>query len=254
MRALLIYPRFRESYWSFEKVMELINKRAMMPPLGLVTVAAILPQTWDMRLRDHNIEPITTADWEWAEIVLFSGMLVQKDDMRMLIAEARRRRIPSACGGPYATALPNELRAAGADYLVLDEGELTIPMWLEDTYRHYQTLGGADVHTNPDRRKKKAPKPRDPDAWRALLIVIWRQGVKRKTRFAFWQHLLWMARNNRGGLGSYLGLCSYIEHFLPYRELVKVQIQTQLAAYSERERQLQLAPSSALTSTPSSAQ
>ena len=112
MNALLIYPRFRESYWSFEKALELIKKRAMMPPLGLITVAAILPQDWDFRLRDHNIEPIADDDWAWADIVLFSGMLVQKADMQALIQEARRRRIPSVCGGPYATALPDELTEA----------------------------------------------------------------------------------------------------------------------------------------------
>jgi len=132
MNALLIYPRFRESYWSFEKALELIKKRAMMPPLGLITVAAILPQDWDFRLRDHNIEPIADDDWAWADIVLFSGMLVQKADMQALIQEARRRRIPSVCGGPYATALPEELIDAGADFLVLDEGEITIPLWLDD--------------------------------------------------------------------------------------------------------------------------
>jgi hypothetical protein len=69
----------------------------------------------------------------------------------------------------------------------------------------------------------------------ALLKVIWRQGVVRKTRFAFWHHLWVMARRNPGGVASYLGLCAYIEHFLPYRELVREQIRTQLAVYLERE-------------------
>jgi hypothetical protein len=60
----------------------------------------------------------------------------------------------------------------------------------------------------------------------------------RKTRFAFWRYLWWMVRHNRGGIGSYLGLCAYIEHFLPYRELIKAQINAQLAVYQERERVL----------------
>jgi radical SAM superfamily enzyme YgiQ (UPF0313 family) len=111
--------------------------------------------------------------------------------------------------------------------------------YLDRTYRHYQTLGAADVHNNPARRKKKVPRPTDPAATRALLKILWRQGVRRKTRVAFWRHLFWMLRHNRGGVGSYLGLCAYIEHFLPYRELVKQQISTQLAAYQERERQIQ---------------
>ncbi|MCP3878788.1 MAG: B12-binding domain-containing radical SAM protein, partial [Sulfitobacter sp.] len=106
MRALLIYPKFRPSYWSFEKVMELIGRKAMMPPLGLITVAAILPQDWEFRLRDRNIETIPEEDWIWADMVLLSGMLVQKADMHQAIAEAKSRGLPVAVGGPYATALP----------------------------------------------------------------------------------------------------------------------------------------------------
>ena len=135
MRALLIYPKFRESYWSFEKVMELIGRRSMMPPLGLITVAAILPQDWEFRLRDRNIEEVSEEDWDWAEVVLFSGMLVQKADMHVAIREAQARGKPTAAGGPYATSLYPELQAIGVDYLVLDEGEVTIPLWLEDLAR-----------------------------------------------------------------------------------------------------------------------
>jgi radical SAM superfamily enzyme YgiQ (UPF0313 family) len=135
MRALLVYPKFRDSYWSFEKALELIGKRAMMPPLGLITVAAILPQDWEFRLRDRNIETVSDEDWAWADLVLLSGMLVQKDDMHAAIAEAHRHGKPTVCGGPYATALPQELEQAGADFLVLDEGEITIPLWLEDLGR-----------------------------------------------------------------------------------------------------------------------
>lgn len=519
MRALLIYPKFRDSYWFFEKVLELIDKRAMMPPLGLITVAAILPQDWEFRLRDRNIEAVAEDDWAWAELVLLSGMLVQKDDLHAVIAEARRRGKKTVCGGPYATSLSHELLQSGADFLVLDEGEITIPLWLEDlargatrgvyraggerpdvtqtpiprfdlldldaynemavqysrgcpfrcefcdiivlygrrprtktpaqllaeldrlyeigwrrsvfvvddnfignkgnakqmlralrpwqerhgypfnfsteasvdlaqdqelmdlmvdsgfgavflgietpdeasliatnkkqnaksslddaiaaiagtglrimagfiigfdgersgagqrivdfvernnipltsfsmlqalpgtalwkrlaaegrlrdgevhlnqtsllnfvptrpvdeiareyvdgfyalfdarryldrTFRHYQVLGTADVHTNPARRKRKARRPGDPAAVRAMLTIVWRQGVRRKTRFAFWRNLWWMLRHNRRGIGSYLGLCAYIEHFLPYRELVKQEINSQLAVYRERE-------------------
>jgi radical SAM superfamily enzyme YgiQ (UPF0313 family) len=522
MRALLVYPKFRDSYWSFEKALELIGKRAMMPPLGLITVAAILPQDWEFRLRDRNIETVSDEDWAWADLVLLSGMLVQKDDMHAAIAEAQRHGKPTVCGGPYATALPQELEQAGADFLVLDEGEITIPLWLDDlargakrgtytaggekpdvtqtpiprfdlldlsaysemaiqysrgcpfrcefcdiivlygrrprtktpeqvlaelerlyeigwrrsvfvvddnfignkanakqmlralrpwqerlgfpfnfsteasmdlaqdqelmdlmvdsnfgavflgietpdeasllaskkkqntksslddavtaiagtglrimagfiigfdderpgagqrivdfvernniplttfsmlqalpgtalwnrliaegrlregevhlnqtsllnfvptrpveeiateyvdgfyalfdprqyldrTFRHYQVLGSADVHNNPARRKHKAKRPGDPAALGALLTIVWRQGIVRKTRFAFWRYLWWMFRHNRGGVGSYLGLCAYIEHFLPYREMVKEQITAQLAVYQERERVL----------------
>ncbi len=131
MRALLIYPRFPESYWSFETVVNLIGRKAMHPPLALVTVAALLPDSWELRLVDHNVRDLREEEWEWADLVLLSAMLVQKKDFLELIREARRRGKKTVVGGPYATSLPDDSLAAGADYLVLDEGEITIARWLD---------------------------------------------------------------------------------------------------------------------------
>ncbi len=131
MNCLLISPRFPSTFWSYEPILELIGKKALMPPLGLITVAALLPASWTCRLVDCNVRPVAEADWEWADIVLLSGMIVQKAHLLSLLADARRRRKPVVVGGPYATALPDELRQAGADFLVLDEAELTLPPFLE---------------------------------------------------------------------------------------------------------------------------
>lgn len=131
MRVLLIYPLFPTSFWSFEKVLELVDRKALLPPLGLITVAAILPQDWEFRLVDRNVRTETEADWEWADLVVLSGMIVQQDDFCDKIREAKRRGKPVAVGGPYATALSHEVAEAGADYLVLDEGEITLPMFVE---------------------------------------------------------------------------------------------------------------------------
>ncbi|MFZ2630376.1 MAG: B12-binding domain-containing radical SAM protein [Desulfosalsimonadaceae bacterium] len=131
MRALLIYPKFPKSFWSFEKALALTNRKAVIPPLGLITVAALLPGKWEKRLKDHNIETIDEEDWQWAEIILLSGMIAQKPDFIEVIQQAKKRGKPIAVGGPYPTALPDEARSAGADFLVLDEGEMTIPMFLE---------------------------------------------------------------------------------------------------------------------------
>ena len=134
MKVLLIYPIFPTSFWSFEKAVEGIGKKAFMPPLSLITVAALLPQEWEFRLRDRNIEPVTEEDWEWTEMVMLSGMLAQKEDFLGQIVEAKRRGKTVAVGGPYATSLPNDFVEVNVDYLVLDEGENTIPLFLEAFY------------------------------------------------------------------------------------------------------------------------
>jgi radical SAM superfamily enzyme YgiQ (UPF0313 family) len=131
MKVLLLYPLFPKSFWSFEKTLALLNRKAMLPPLGLVTVAAILPQEWEFRLVDRNVSEVTSADWEWADLVILSAMIVQKEDLLAQIREAKRRGKPVAVGGPYATALPHEVTEVGAEYLILDEGEITLPLFVE---------------------------------------------------------------------------------------------------------------------------
>lgn len=131
MKVLLLYPLFPKSFWSFEKTIELMGHKAMIPPLGLITVAAIMPQEWEYRLVDRNVEELTEADWDWADLVLLSGMIVQKEDLLNQVREAKRRNKKVAAGGPYVTALSEEVKAAGADYLILDEGEITIPLFVE---------------------------------------------------------------------------------------------------------------------------
>ncbi|HIK32672.1 MAG TPA: B12-binding domain-containing radical SAM protein [Oscillatoriales cyanobacterium M59_W2019_021] len=131
MNVLLLYPRFPKSFWSFEKTLELLNRKAMLPPLGLITVAALLPQEWNFKLADRNIREVTEAEWNWADVVLLSAMIVQKEDLLSLIREAKRRNKKVAVGGPYPTSIPDDALGAGADYLILDEGEITLPLFVE---------------------------------------------------------------------------------------------------------------------------
>lgn len=133
MRVLLLYPVFPQSFWSFEKALQLVGRKAMLPPLGLITVAAILPQEWEFKLVDLNVRSVTEAEWDWADLVLMSAMIVQKHDLLVQIREAKRRGKPVAVGGPYATALPDEV--SEADYLILDEGEITLPKFIEAVQR-----------------------------------------------------------------------------------------------------------------------
>ncbi len=135
MRTLLIYPRFPQSFWSFDKTLELVNFKAQLPPLGIITVAAILPQEWDMKLVDCNVREVSEAEWEWAELVILSAMIVQKADFAAQIRTAKQHGKLVAVGGPYPTSLPQEATDAGADFLILDEGEITLPMFVEAVQR-----------------------------------------------------------------------------------------------------------------------
>ncbi|MCH9714161.1 MAG: B12-binding domain-containing radical SAM protein [Cyanobacteria bacterium] len=131
MRTLLIYPEFPKTFWSYEKILDLVNRKVLLPPLGLVTVAALLPQQWEMKLVDRNVREVTEAEWAWAELVVISGMIVQKADMAEQIARARGRGLPVAVGGPFASSTPDAPELEGADFKVLDEGEITLPMFVE---------------------------------------------------------------------------------------------------------------------------
>ncbi len=149
MNVLLIYPIFPTSFWSFEKAVQGIGKKAFMPPLGLITVAALLPQKWEYRLKDRNIEQVDEEDWDWADIVMLSGMIAQKEDYLSLIREAKGRDKQVVVGGPYATSLPNDFLEAGADFLVLDEGEYTIDLFVK-ALENGETSGIFRSNDKPD--------------------------------------------------------------------------------------------------------
>jgi len=125
-RCLLVSPRFPElSYWNYREVCELFGARYPAAPLGLATVAALLPQDWTIRLLDLNVHEMDTGLLDWADLVMTGGMIPQQRSLLDLIelAHARGKRI--AVGGQDPTSQPDVY--ARADYLVLDEGELTIP-------------------------------------------------------------------------------------------------------------------------------
>jgi len=128
--ALLVYPEFPPSYWGFRYALELAGKRSSMPPLGLLTVAALFPERWELRLRDLNLEPLDDADLEWADLVLTSTMVVQQRSLREVLARAKALGKPVAVGGPHPTSFASEIM--GADHFVLDEVEETFPLFLAD--------------------------------------------------------------------------------------------------------------------------
>ncbi|QHV00688.1 B12-binding domain-containing radical SAM protein [Synechocystis sp. CACIAM 05] len=149
MRALLIYPLFPPTFWSYEKILELVGRKVLLPPLGLITVAGILPQEWEFKLVDRNVRNVTEAEWDWAEVVIISGMIVQRDDMVENIKEAKAHGKLVAVGGPFATSVPHEVQNAGADFLILDEGEITLPLFVEALERG-ETAGIIRAQEKPD--------------------------------------------------------------------------------------------------------
>jgi len=125
MRALLVWPRFPKSYWGQEYVLPLIGKSAVLPPLGLITAAALLPRHWELRLIDLNIEELDDADLAWADVVMLSAMRIQQDSFRAVVSRARALGKRVVAGGPYVTTAPEEVD--GVDHLVVGEAEEVLP-------------------------------------------------------------------------------------------------------------------------------
>ena len=129
-KALLVYPRFPPSYWGFRYAVEMLGKRSAMPPLGLLTVAALFPEHWRLRVVDLNVAELTDADLAWADLVLTSTMVVQQGSLREVIARANRAGKPIAVGGPHPTSFSDDI--ANADHYLLDEVEESFPRFLAD--------------------------------------------------------------------------------------------------------------------------
>ncbi len=130
MNALLIYPEFPDTFWSFKHALNFIRKKASLPPLGLLTVAAMLPSEWDKRLVDLNVRKLTDKDLEWADIALVSAMVVQRESTQQVIARCKAAGLKVVAGGPLFTAEYDQFKEV--DHFILNEAELTLPPFLRD--------------------------------------------------------------------------------------------------------------------------
>ncbi len=126
MRVLCIWPEFPVTYWGCEYTLRLLGKRAALPPLGLLTVAALLPSRWQVRLCDTNVRALDPADLEWASVVFLSGMLIQRPSLEELAIAARACGKPVVIGGAYASTSPDAV-APFADCVVVGEAEELMP-------------------------------------------------------------------------------------------------------------------------------
>lgn len=156
-RCLLVYPEFTlASFWNFRAACELRGAKYPSIPLGLLTVAGLLPANWDLQLVDCNVESLRDDDIAWADLVFVGGMLPQQPTALEVIERARRLGKRVVVGGPDATSSPHLYDAA--DYQVLGEAEITLPRWLDDfqlgkaSHRYEQGTGKADVSSTPPPR------------------------------------------------------------------------------------------------------
>ncbi len=152
MNILLIYPKFPDTFWSFSYALRFIGKKAAFPPLGLLTVAAMLPQGVQTRLVDVNVDRLTDEDLSWADMVFIGAMAVQRESAGKIIARCKQSGLKVVAGGPLFTAEPEAF--GQVDHLVLDEAELTLPPFLEDLsngrpQRVYRASGFCDLQQTP---------------------------------------------------------------------------------------------------------
>ena len=125
MKVLLVYPEFPDTYWGFRHALKFEGKRSPFPPLGLLTVSSMLPGDWERRLVDMNVRRLKDSDIEWADIVLASAMIVQKDSLETVVARAKALGKRVVVGGPYVSTSAEHL--PDADHIFVGEAEATLP-------------------------------------------------------------------------------------------------------------------------------
>lgn len=152
MNALLVYPRYPDTFWSYRFALKFISKKASFPPLGLLTIASMLPAGWSKCLVDCNVRALSEKDLQWADAVFISGMAAQKESVREIIQLCHRLGKPTIAGGPLFTAHAEDF--VDVDHLILNEAEITLPEFLLDLEggkpRHiYSSDLWADIKTTP---------------------------------------------------------------------------------------------------------
>ena len=152
MKILMVYPEFPDTFWSFKHALRFIRKKAFAPPLGLLTVAAMLPAAWEKRLVDLNVTRLTQQDLAWADYVFISAMIVQRDAALAVIARCKQAGVKVVAGGPLFTI--EHASFSDADHFVLNEAEITLPQFLADLERGtaqkvYTTAEFPDLRQTP---------------------------------------------------------------------------------------------------------
>ncbi|MGH9355416.1 MAG: B12-binding domain-containing radical SAM protein, partial [Terriglobia bacterium] len=129
----MVYPEFPDTYWSFKHALPIEGKKSAYPPLGLLTISAMLPKHWNKRLVDTNVRRLTDADLQWADVAMLSGMLVHKPKMLELIGRCRKRGLQTIVGGPITSSV--EELPQHADAVVNGEADELMPELVNDIER-----------------------------------------------------------------------------------------------------------------------
>ncbi|MBS2100848.1 B12-binding domain-containing radical SAM protein [Carboxylicivirga linearis] len=152
MKILFIYPLYPDSFWSFKHALKFISKKAAVPPLGLITVSAMLPTNWQKKLIDLNVSELDLKDVVWADYVFISAMYIQKESVNKIISECVKLNKKIVAGGPLFTQEYKNYPLI--DHFVLNEAEITLPLFLTDLSngqpkRIYTTDQYADLSLSP---------------------------------------------------------------------------------------------------------
>jgi len=152
MKILLINPEVPNTFWSLKYALKFVSKKALLPPIGLLTVAAMLPENWELKLIDMNVTGLRNKHLKWADMVFTTGMAVQKNSVDQIVKRCKDLNVTIVAGGPLFTAFPEPYEDIG--HLVLKEAEITLPKFLKDLeeghpQRYYTTREKPDLGTTP---------------------------------------------------------------------------------------------------------
>jgi radical SAM superfamily enzyme YgiQ (UPF0313 family) len=152
MNILMVYPQFPDTFWSFKHALAFVGKRSALPPLGLLTVAAMLPREWSKRLVDVNVGGLTDKDLAWADCVFISAMVVQRESAHRIIARCKEAGLRVVAGGPLFNSEHEKFETV--DHFILNEAELTLQPFLDDwaqghPKRLYSSADYADLRETP---------------------------------------------------------------------------------------------------------
>ncbi len=130
MNILFVYPETPSTFWSFRNALEFISKKSSEPPLGLITVAALLPGDWQKKLIDMNVSPLNDEDILWADYLFLTGMNIHKHSFNEVVQRANRLGVKVVAGGPMVTSEPESF--SGISHFILHEAEITLPLFIKD--------------------------------------------------------------------------------------------------------------------------